>query len=322
MLWLAPQVYFFSRPIVTFHAQGRYYWTPRLHFYTATNRFGFTAYQKFNTSHCVAGITLEGNGIILNALRCLLTANKFQKLHELLGNAQATLNKTSPYVTNHVAAISRQELRTLQAAIPPEVEQLEYLQSQMATPHQTIDLDSLLHTNRALNSHEYRINWHLTALAILCALSILTILGYITKSHWYKLIPRCLDQRNASNQLGAQTRTSLEHKHIQHSAHPTTPFKRAWDKLQTATCNEKASRSAKKCNRCRLQPPLMIVSRMQYSPLQKCAPVHYKENFRHSVTYEMCPRLNIYYQCILFQVLFFYVLSIMFVTFFWWNLLC
>jgi hypothetical protein len=112
-------------------------------------------------------------------------ANKFQMLPELLGNAQATLGKTSPYVPNHIAAISRQELRTLQAAVPPEVEELEYVQSRMATSHQTTYLDSLLHTSRALNRHEYRTNWYLTALAIPCALSILTIIGYITKSYWY-----------------------------------------------------------------------------------------------------------------------------------------
>ena len=78
----------------------------------------------------------------------------------------------------------------------------------MAKPHPTTDLDSLLHTSRALIRHEYRIKWYVTALAIPCALSILTILGYITESYWYvyKLIPRCLDRRNASNQRPAETR--------------------------------------------------------------------------------------------------------------------
>jgi hypothetical protein len=149
--------------------------------------------------------TLEGNGIILNASRCLLTANKFQTLPELLGNAQATLDKTSPYVPNHVATISKQELRTLQAAVPPDVEQLEYVQSRMATPHQTIDLDSLLHTSRALNHHEHRTDWYLTALAIPCTLSVITILGYILKSYWYKLIPHFLKRKNTSNQRPVET---------------------------------------------------------------------------------------------------------------------
>ena len=161
--------------------------TPLLHHYESIWIYHLPEVQHvtlccWNNPWTSTTTTLEVNGIILNASRCLLTANKFQMLPELLGNAQATLHNTSPYVPNHAAAISKQELRTLQAAIPPEVEQLEYVQSRMATPHQTIDLDSFLHTSRALNRHEYRINWYLTALAIPCALSILTILSYIKKS--------------------------------------------------------------------------------------------------------------------------------------------
>ena len=90
---------------------------------------------------------------------------------------------------------------------------------------------------------------------------------------------------------------------------------------------EAACKPAKKRNLCRFQPPLLIVHRMQYSPLQKCAPVHYKENFRRSIICEMCTRLNIYYRCIaktsiLFQVLFFYMLPIMFVMLFFFMESC
>ena len=153
--------------------------TPLLHRYESIWIYHLPEVQHvtvrcWNNAWTSTATTLEGNGIILNASRCLLTANKFQTLPELIGNAKATLDKTRPYVPNHVAAISKQELRTLEPAIRTEVEQLEYVQSRMATLHQTIDLDSLLHTSRALNRYEYRTNWYLTALAIPCTLSVMT----------------------------------------------------------------------------------------------------------------------------------------------------
>ena len=132
----------------------------------------------------------------------------------------------------------------------------------MATPHQTNDLDSLLHTSRALKRHEYRTDWYLTALAIPCTLSVITILGYITKSYWYKLIPHCLDRRNASNQrpveaYPAQTASNndneadtsnitTEGSSISFASYPLQH--RAWDKLHTVTCKETACRASKKRN--------------------------------------------------------------------------
>jgi hypothetical protein len=171
--------------------------TPLQHRYESTWIYHLPEVQHITLCCCKnnawtsSATTLLKNGIILNVSRCLLTIDKFQTLSELLGNTQTSLEATKLHVPDQVTAISNHELHALQEAIPSDVERLEYVRSQISTPHRTIDLNSLLHTSRALNRHEHRTHWYLTAPAIPCTFSVIDILGCILKSYWYKLIPHC-----------------------------------------------------------------------------------------------------------------------------------
>jgi len=97
---------------------------------------------------------LYGNDVIYNTSQCLLTADMFQTLLDIIGNTQATIDPTKLYVPHQVAIVMNYELQTLEEAIPSEIAQLDDVRSRIAIPHRIIDMDSLLSTSRITTRRE------------------------------------------------------------------------------------------------------------------------------------------------------------------------
>jgi len=85
--------------------------------------------------------------------KCLLTADGFQTLPEVLGDTQTTLVTTRLYVPKQIGIIADHELQALEV-IPSEIRQLDDIKFQVATPYQVVGMNSHLHASRASDRRE------------------------------------------------------------------------------------------------------------------------------------------------------------------------
>ena len=93
-------------------------------------------------------------GIIYNANKCSLITEDFQTLPELLGHTRATLEAAYDYVPNKADFVASHELPTLKEAVFPVVEQINEIQSQVATTHRMIDISLHLYFNGTSDRRE------------------------------------------------------------------------------------------------------------------------------------------------------------------------
>jgi hypothetical protein len=96
---------------------------------------------------------LKGNGLY-NSSNCLLTADAFQALPQMIGNTETTLDVTQLYVPDRTTIVMNHKLQTLEDAIPSEVGQLDDIRAHLVTPLRELDLDSFLCTSRNTYRHE------------------------------------------------------------------------------------------------------------------------------------------------------------------------
>jgi len=121
---------------------------------------------------------LNGNGVIYNTSQCLLTADKFQTLPDMIGNTQATVDPTKLYVPDQVAIVANHELQALEEAIPSEIAQLYDVRSRVAIRRRIIDIDSLHSTSRITTRRERRSYLHLVVLTVLCVITVLAFIVF------------------------------------------------------------------------------------------------------------------------------------------------
>jgi hypothetical protein len=95
---------------------------------------------------------LKGNGIIHGSSNCLLITDKFQALPRIAGVFQTAIDGAKLYVPDQLAVITSHELKTLEDNIPWKIEQLNFIKSQLATPH-GMDMTSFLRESEATRRH-------------------------------------------------------------------------------------------------------------------------------------------------------------------------
>ena len=115
---------------------------------------------------------LKGNGIIHGSSNCLLTADKFQALPRISGIFQTALEAAKLYVPDQLAVITSHELQTIEDNIPSEFAQLNYIKSQLATPH-GIDMAPFLRASKATSRHYEHATQCFTTFIVLSAIIIL-----------------------------------------------------------------------------------------------------------------------------------------------------
>jgi hypothetical protein len=138
---------------------------------------------------------LEGNGLIYNSSKCLLTADASQALPQMMGNTETTLDATKLYVPDRTTIVTNHELRTLEDAIPSEIAQLDDVRSHLVTPRRDMELDSFLRTSRNTYHREQNSARYFTTIVILCSMIFLIFVGYLLRSYWHTLILHCFVRR-------------------------------------------------------------------------------------------------------------------------------
>jgi hypothetical protein len=175
--------------------------TPLLKRYDSTWIFHFPKYQHIilrcwkNGTWVSTTKRLQGNGTIRNSSACLLTADEFQALPRMSGISLTAIDTTRLYVPDRVAVIASHELQTLKESIPPEVAQLDYIEKQVAIPHQELDVDSFRSTTRTQYRHDRHTFQYLTTLTALCTVIIIATAVYLLKTYWYNITSRCFAQQ-------------------------------------------------------------------------------------------------------------------------------
>jgi len=71
----------------------------------------------------------------------------------------------------------------------PTLQELDNLQSRLATPLHSIDIDSVMHTHRNLQSSQTEIRWHTIAIILTTIIVLLGVGYFLLRLHFDKL--RC-----------------------------------------------------------------------------------------------------------------------------------
>ena len=102
---------------------------------------------------------LYGNWVIYSTCQCLLTADKFETLPDVIGNTQATVASIKLYVSHQVAIVADHEMQELEEAITSDIAHLDDVRSRVAIPRRIIDMDLLLSTSRITTRSSTTIIW-------------------------------------------------------------------------------------------------------------------------------------------------------------------
>jgi hypothetical protein len=73
--------------------------------------------------------------MIHGSSNCPLTAEKLQAFPRISGIFQTAIDAAQLYVPDRLTVITSHELQTLKDSVPSEVAQLNYIKSQVSTPH-------------------------------------------------------------------------------------------------------------------------------------------------------------------------------------------
>ena len=136
--------------------------------------------------------TLSGAGLIHNATWCSITSGEIRTLPELRGVAHTNLNAPSVYVTDSSPILSRHELPRVEAALTSEVNELDQLKDRLAAAQKSLDVDNLVHIQKATPQRETLPRWHLLIAAVSCTFTVLLALGIFLRSKFQCATSCCL----------------------------------------------------------------------------------------------------------------------------------
>ena len=141
--------------------------------------------------------TLSGAGVIHNATRCSIPSGEIRTLPELQGVAHANLNAPTVYVPDSSPILSRHELPCVEAALTSEVNELYQLKDCLAAVQKSLDVDTLVHIQKAILKRETLPYWHQLAKAVSCTITVLLVLYIFFQSKLQRATSSCL-RRNTS----------------------------------------------------------------------------------------------------------------------------
>jgi hypothetical protein len=123
--------------------------------------------------------TLSSAGLIHNATRCVITSGEIRTLPEPHGVARANIDAPAVCVTDSLPVLSTHELPRVVAALTSEVDTLDQLKDRLAVAHTSLDVDTLLHIQKATFPQDTRPHWHLILATASCMISVLLVLGIL-----------------------------------------------------------------------------------------------------------------------------------------------
>jgi len=120
---------------------------------------------------------LSGAGLIQNATRCTITTGEIRTLPELHGVAHANFVAQSVYVPDSSPILAKHELPRVEEALAPGVKDLDRLKDRLETEQKLLDVDTLVHIQKAAPHPETSPHLSLVITAASCALAVLLALG-------------------------------------------------------------------------------------------------------------------------------------------------
>ena len=135
--------------------------------------------------------TLSGAGLIHNATRCSITSGEIRTLPELHGVAHANLVAPSAYVPDSSPILAKHELPRVEEALAPGVNDLDQLKDRLEAEQKLLDVDTLVHIQKATPHRETPPHWHLIITAASCALAVLLALGMFLHSKFQCAVSCC-----------------------------------------------------------------------------------------------------------------------------------
>jgi len=118
---------------------------------------------------------LVNAGLLFNASACHLSTENLHIYPTLRGSMQTELHTPHVFLPDKVPIISQHESHQLQELTPPTLQAPESLQSYLATPLHSIDVDSLLHMHQTSRKSQTEIRWH----TIIILITIILLLGLL-----------------------------------------------------------------------------------------------------------------------------------------------
>jgi hypothetical protein len=101
---------------------------------------------------------------------------------ELHGVARANFDAPALYVPDSLPVLSAHELPRVVAAIISEVDTLDQLKDRLAVAQKSVDVDTLVHIQKATFPQETRPLWHLILATASCMITVLLVLGIVLGS--------------------------------------------------------------------------------------------------------------------------------------------
>ena len=151
---------------------------------------------------------LVNAGLLINASACHVSTEDLRICATLRGTMQTELNTPRMFLPDKVPIISPYESQQLHELTMPTLQALDNIQSSLATPLHSIDIDSLMHVHQSPQSSQTEIRWHPIAIILTTIIVLLWLVYFLLRSHFDKL--RCaatktLDTESATSPQQHQT---------------------------------------------------------------------------------------------------------------------
>jgi len=156
---------------------------------------------------------LVNAGLLINASACHVSTEDLRIYPTLRGTVQTELNTPHIFLPDKVPIISPYESQQLHEITMPILQALDNIQSRLAKPLHSIDIDSLMHVHQISQSLQTEIRWHTVAIILTTSIVLLGLGYYLLRLHFDKL--RCaatktLDPLSATSPQASNSRTTTE----------------------------------------------------------------------------------------------------------------
>ena len=147
-------------------------------------------------------------GLLFNASACHVSTEDLHMYPTLLGSMQTELNTPHIFLPDKVPIISQHESHQLPELKIPTLQALDSIQSLLATPLHSIDIDSLLHMHQTSRKSQTEIRWHTIIIILISAISLLGLLYFLLRSHFDKL--RCATTKTQDTVCATSPQTPFQ----------------------------------------------------------------------------------------------------------------
>jgi hypothetical protein len=162
--------------------------------------------------------TLSGAGFIHNATRCAIISGEISTHPGLHGVARANIDAPAVYVPYSLPVLSAHELRRVVAALTSEVDTKDQLKDRLAVVQKSLDVDTVVHTQKATFPQETRPHWHFILATASCMKTVLLVLGILLRSR----VQRAASRRSNTDELPEEVSPRPSTHPVPASEIPTT----------------------------------------------------------------------------------------------------